>query len=73
MVNREKDKLKRLHILEASKPLPEHDLSLTPYFVAKPLPGFGINEVVKHFEYKKHHINVKVGKKKILVLFLITY
>lgn len=67
MVVREKDELRKITKRKAEKPLPEHDLSLTPYFIAKPLPGYGINEVIKHFDYGKVKKGVKVGKVKLIV------
>lgn len=62
MMVREKDELRRISKRNAQKPLPDHDLSLTPYFIAKPLPGYGINEVIKHFNHRKVNRTVQVCK-----------
>lgn len=65
MAVREKDNLRIIKSREESKPLPAHDLSLTPYFIAKPLPGYGINEVAKHFVQRNLTNNVKVRTKSL--------
>ncbi|KAJ8959951.1 hypothetical protein NQ318_009384, partial [Aromia moschata] len=49
MAVRERRELERIHLEEASRPPPEYDLGLVPYFISDPLPGNGIDEVAKHF------------------------
>lgn len=49
MVVREKDKLNRMQLEEKHKPKPMYDLSLVPYFVNKPVPGHGVDEIVKGY------------------------
>lgn len=64
MVFREKDKLSRMKLEERHKPKPIYDLSLVPYFVSKPLPGHGMNEVVKGYyarNLSSYGINVSYG------------
>ncbi|KAJ8920125.1 hypothetical protein NQ315_011782 [Exocentrus adspersus] len=48
MVVREKQELRKIQLERAAKPPPEYDLSLVPYFISKPLPGHGIDEVAKN-------------------------
>lgn len=60
MVYRDKKELKRIKLEAKRKPLPDYDLSLVPYFIRRPLPGNGMNEVIKGF-YKDNlnaHANV---------------
>ncbi|CAH0555414.1 unnamed protein product [Brassicogethes aeneus] len=49
MVVREKDTLEKINLEEASKPPTDYDLSLVPYFLSDPLPGNGINEIIKTY------------------------
>lgn len=65
MAIREKDELRKIQLNEKSKQPPDHDLSLTPYFIEKPLPGHGINEVAKHLEAKRLSKALKVTFSKI--------
>ncbi|KAJ8969446.1 hypothetical protein NQ317_016777 [Molorchus minor] len=60
MVIRERKELEKIRLEAASKPLPDYDLSLVPYFISDPLPGNGINEVAKHF-YQNNLISANVS------------
>ncbi|XP_066246539.1 sodium channel protein Nach-like [Euwallacea similis] len=46
---RERKYLNRIRKEKGEKAQPAHDLSMTPYFIAEPLPGRGIDIVVKRF------------------------
>ncbi|CAH2002114.1 unnamed protein product [Acanthoscelides obtectus] len=61
MLLMEKDELRRIKKEESMKPVPAYDLSLTPYFISKPLPGYGIDQVLKN--YKKSE---EMGKQMVL-------
>nr|CAH7763692.1 unnamed protein product [Callosobruchus chinensis] len=57
----EKDELRKMKKEKSMKPMPAYDLSLTPYFISKPLPGYGIDEVLKNYKQSE-----KMGKQMIL-------
>lgn len=76
MVLMEKDELRRIEKEDRLKPQPEHDLSLVPYFISRPLPGHGIDEVAKNFKnkytpYQYNDVRYAISVTKIVkVLFM---
>lgn len=58
MVHQEKDELDKLQLKKKDVKPPDYDLSLKPYFISKPLPGYGMNEVLKYHNKRKKYKNV---------------
>lgn len=60
MVHQEADVLEKLQTKEKNEKPPDYDLSLKPYFIAKPLPGYGIDEVLKYYNKRHKYSNVRM-------------
>lgn len=50
MLVRDSKGLARIVREEASKPPPDYDLSLVPYFISGPVAGNGIEEILKSYD-----------------------
>lgn len=59
MIVKDKNELKRIQKQEKLNIMPDYDLSLMPYWIKKPKPGAGIDEVSKYNKNLVYHSNVR--------------
>lgn len=59
MVYKETNELRRMNKEERTKPLPDYDLSMLPYFVKMPEEGNGTKEVMRRLYPEKNRVKQK--------------
>lgn len=64
MAFQEKEELEKLQRKRHNaKSSPDYDFSLKPYFISKPLPGYGIDEMLKYHNKRNKFKNVRTVRR----------